>query len=194
MDLNAFKLKYAHSGKPILAFAYEHAHRDILDYRAIIYKAKFSIFRAVEDDLRDVNIHPVAYANIVVRGLVPWIAKQGLSFVPVHTFLSKFGLDTYKRIATYTTVDLSNDDSQSIVLHDELMVARYYITSGAERLADAIQDIEPLLSDQWKIARQTKSRPVSAVLSLLADEFMLQRSSVHRYRDIMDSHYANIPE
>jgi hypothetical protein len=142
-----------------------------------------------EKVLRNDNISYKDYTKTVLKLLKKWAEDKGMDFIPIPTFLSTFALGRYMSVVDSQTVEVADDDI-AVLLHSEVMVARYYIgnyidNDGEYKFRDAVRELKPLLSLSWlHNYDEGLFRPIDDAVHIIAQDYGLK--SVTTYAEIVD--------
>jgi len=174
-----------------LALLYEQYHRKIFNNSRIrVYKKLIPDFLEFEKVLRDEGISYKDYTETVLKLLEKWAEDKGMDFVPIPTFLSTFGLGRYLSVVDSQTVEVVDDNEFNEMLHSELLVGRLFIakyveTRGDFKLRDAVEELTPLLSQDWLDAYESGFivRPIAEAVEIIAQE---NGVIANNYLDIAD--------
>jgi hypothetical protein len=139
--------------------------------------------------LRDEGIAYKDYTEVVLKLLKKWTEDKGMDFIPIPTFLSTFALGRYLSVADSQTVEVADDEFDEM-LHSELLVGRLFIakyveTRGDFKLRDAVEELAPLLSQNWLDVYESgfSVRPVAESVEIIAQENGVRANN---YLDIAD--------
>ena len=173
--------------KPNLAVMYENAHRKILKASVWVPEKDFGDFLVMSDDLREFGISERDYSYGVVTLLKSWLkGKSYLHRIPTNVFCGTWALERFLKVHNSEYVKVEQEDKTAeILLHDELIFARYYISKnihGVVRRSAVIKDLGGMLSNLWKNTPED-DRPVMKVLDILYEEFVLKKQPLS-YDDI----------
>jgi len=164
--------------KPQLAAYFQKATNEVFGVSISVTKDSFKKFSVVETDLLKQNIYPKDFAYGVLRYLQSWTLNKGWTRMPINIFCGPWVRDLYVTdIRGVDFVDTPEDDMiEGLLLHDELMVARYSIATG-KTFREAVSELSPVLSEGWMEA-YTKHRRIKIqdraleVLSMEAGEII----------------------
>jgi len=171
--------------EPQLVGFYRSANKQTFGVLVRVPSRHYKRFKEFEHVLQDMNISCREYAYATVKMLESWVHKKGLSYVPVNTFTGTWLLTRYLRTVNSETVSIDvTNDKDDMLLYSELQVARMYIYhGGTRRMSDVVNDLRPLLHDEWLDAYARGSgRPIAQALEMLSNEFGIHASS---YADIV---------
>lgn len=147
MKKRSSRSTYYDEHMPLLARYYIDIHKDIFGCKVFVHEKYYSKFRVMEDDLREIGATPLEYADIVIRMLKNWANVKGLNSVPIRVFCGDWALGKFKKVFESDIVDISKD--ADTVLYSELLVARTYIEGNYSNIGNVVEDLRPLLDDDW---------------------------------------------
>jgi hypothetical protein len=177
---------------PQLVFHYVDACESVYKYRPYVPKKYYGKFSVFEDDLREMQISSMDYANSVVALTKKFVKGKGMKCLPINMFLGNYCLKVYNRYLSTNTVTVVDTDRQ-VMLYNELLVARFYIDKNIHRdgnshirMSDAIDELEPLLDKRWiALYENSKIRPIEDALEILCKEYKVK--SADSYLEIVEA-------
>src|SRR4030067_2989024 len=98
---------------PQLAVFYMSACEIVHGFRPFIQKKYYPLFNVFEDDLRELQIAPLNYADSVVRIMEKFVISKKWKCLPVKLFLSDYCLNRYKKLKKTKTVEIADTSKES---------------------------------------------------------------------------------
>lgn len=124
-----------------------HHHRPYVTNKQDASLGKFEV-KLVKQD-----IDPRRYAEFIIQDTQRWVQSQkGWKTLPVHIFTGKWALGHYIEkvgVRVFEEIDADSEDFQ-ILVQEEFMVMQYHKFHSTETYDEAIEEMEPFLSDEWK--------------------------------------------
>jgi hypothetical protein len=141
-----------HEDYPQLVSFYISATKKVFGHGIRVSERNYSMFRVLEDDLRDIGADSREYAYTVMTMLKTWAKEHNMNFVPVKVFCGEFAYKKFLKVWKSETVVIEDSDDFKL-LYAERMVAEAFITdnmAGANRTFEQeVEDLRPMLSKEW---------------------------------------------
>ena len=168
-DLTSFSGKL----KPQLAVYYEKGSKDVFHSGTIISKSNYPKFLEAERKLLKNSIYPKDYAYGIMKYLKDWTRNKGWKKLPIAIFCGDWAIGLYcSEIKSINFTDTPEDDMlEGMLLHDELIVARYAASKGL-RIDQAVDELKLFVSSMWLHAYKNNKRAkvVERALDILSVE------------------------
>lgn len=183
-------------GEPQLLRYYKLAMEEVYGTYVRVKKDKFTRFISKEKELLKLGVEPKDFAYGVAILLERWVREKKFKTVPVNVFLGKWADDKYMKVrnSVSVTIDPINSDESVNLLWSELLVAKTYIQSNlikSTRLCDIVEELEPILSEDWlQLYKDDKRLHIeSLALIQLEEEYLVKNPN--SYTDIINSLVLN---
>lgn len=141
--------------KPQLARYYESACEEVFGCSVKTKEFQFKQFQEVEKELIGMDIYPKDYAFGISKHLQSWVEGKGWLRLPFNVFLGPWAIKLYStKIAPVKFHETSTEEiEKGSLLHDELLVASFYIySSGEMTLDEVVEKLTPILRANWLAA------------------------------------------
>ena len=138
--------------KPQLARYYESACEEVFGSTVEVKEFQYKKFRVAEKELIGMSIYPKDYAFGISRHLKSWVEGKNWRTLPLNVFCGPWAIKLYStEIAPIKFHETSTEEvDKGSLLHDELLVARYYIdSSGNMSLDEVVEKLTPILGESW---------------------------------------------
>ena len=138
--------------RPQLARYYESACEEVFGTPVEIKGFQYKKFQKAEKELIGMDIYPKDYAFGISKYLKSWVEGKGWSILPIDVFCGPWAIKLYStEIAPIKFHETPTEEvERGSLLHDELLVARYYIDSSGEMsLDEVVEKLTPILGESW---------------------------------------------
>jgi hypothetical protein len=148
----------------------------VFDTPVTISPIHYRQFKKAEKRLLAKGIYPSDYAKGISEHLKEWVYQKGWTHVPINVFCGQWALDKYaNEIAPIKFFETPKEImEEGMMLHSELLAARYYILHGGSKDFDeVVEDLRPMLHNKWLEAYENADREevVLQALKVLSVEY-----------------------
>ena len=154
-------LQRASRSKPQLAQQYEIACDKVFDTPVRVPPAKYGRFQGAEKGILAKGIYPSDYAVGISEHLRKWVYQKGWTHLPIGIFCGTWALGIYTTdVAPIKFFETPKEVmEEGMMLHSELLTARYYILYGGSKDFDeVVEDLRPMLGESWLEAYENDDR------------------------------------
>jgi len=175
---------------------YKLAMEEVYGVYVKVTATKVERFISKEKDLLTLGILPKDYAYGVAILLEKWVKDKKFKAVPVNVFLGNWAFSKYMKVrdSISVTIDPISSDGNVSLLWSELLVAKTYIQSNLikhTRMCDVVEDLRPLLGEEWLELYECDKRLHIETLALLQLEEEYLVKNPNSYTDIVNSLVLN---
>lgn len=183
MKKKDFTPKYAIETCQLMSM-YRVSTLEVYGVNVYVPKTYLDKFLNFERSLIKHEISPSLYTTTILVLLRGWCKQKRLTYVPMNTFLGKWAMERYLKVAHSKSVEILGIDAEvhAELLHSELLVARAHMRKTVEAgravpMENTVEELVPMLSQEWLNMWNDKvDRPVTIeALDIIAYEYRLRK-------------------
>lgn len=156
---------------------YRRAQTVVYDLEDVyVPKTRYPQFLRLERSLFRYGIVSTDYAYGLSEALRGWVKREAWPYVPMNVFCGSWAVAYFREAIgnrEYVPPTVQEEET-SLLVYDELLVARLYIERAGEwSFDDAVLVLDPALSPTWKYLYRVDRRTAIKIraLDLLCEEY-----------------------